>query len=132
MHLGWSVQLEESRFVEAPWIIPGKIVDFNPDHVWTPVPAYSHVPDGSFDEEFDERPPNGYVVVRLYNPREEHWLRRSEYEQIWDSEQECPSHFDASDDEMLAADEEMRKHAYGETGCSKYYTDSECDSDADY
>eukprot|EP00854_Cymbomonas_tetramitiformis_P018964 gene18964-22665_t len=74
----------------------------------------------------------GHWVDVLYNPREEHWLRRSEYAQIWESEQECPSHFDASDDEMLAADEEMRKNPYGETGCSQYYTDSECDSDADH
>jgi hypothetical protein len=67
------------------------------------------------------------VVVRLYNPREEHWLRRSEYEQIWDSEQECPSHFDASDDEMLAADEEMRKDPFREESYSDYEPD--CDSD---
>ncbi|KAK3242212.1 hypothetical protein CYMTET_48083 [Cymbomonas tetramitiformis] len=85
--------------VPAPWIIEAKIVGFNPDHVWTVAPTEHDVPEGMYDGEFGERPPNGYVVVRLYHPRREHWLEWQEYAQIVESEAECPTHTDPSDDD---------------------------------
>ncbi|KAK3288345.1 hypothetical protein CYMTET_4169 [Cymbomonas tetramitiformis] len=99
VRIGSSVTLHESRFVPAPWIIEAKIVGFNPDHVWTAAPTEHDVPEGTYDGEFGERPPNGCVVVRLYHPRREHWLEWQEYAQIVESEAECPTHTDPSDDD---------------------------------
>ena len=101
VQLGWAVTLHESRFAEAPWAIPGKIIGFNPDHVWTAAPTDSEIP-GTFDEEFEERPPNGHVVVKLYHPKQEHWLNRREYQQIVDTEEECPTREDPSGDDSCA------------------------------
>ena len=98
------VTLENSRFVPAPWMIKGKIVQFVPEHVWTPAPT-DDVPEGSYDDEYEERPPKGYVVVRLYDKHVvAEWgrhcaLRWDEYAQVVEAEKEQSTLTDPSDND---------------------------------
>jgi hypothetical protein len=104
VELGMAVTLENSRFVPSPWIIRGKIVKFVPEHVWTPAPT-GQVPEGSYDREYEKRPPNGYVVVRLYDKEAvADWGRHNclqwvEYAAIVAGEKLQPTLGDPSEDE---------------------------------
>ncbi|KAK3235934.1 hypothetical protein CYMTET_53896 [Cymbomonas tetramitiformis] len=98
---------KEKQFADAPSRNDTGLF-FELHREWTLAPTDS-VTLGSYDAELGERPPNRHVAAKLYHRptrgtgrgakwEQENWLNWWEYQYIVETEKECPTCYDPSDD----------------------------------